>query len=74
MKKLAFAAVVAFAFVACQKKEETTPAVDSTTVTPAAVDTSKKDTTKVAVDTTKKIDSAKKVAVDSVKKADAKKK
>lgn len=63
MKKFAFAAVVAIAFVACQKKEEAAPVVDTTAVAPVAVD-SAKDTTKVdsaaaVVDTAKK-DSAKK--------------
>lgn len=62
MKKLALAAVIAISFVACQKKEEAAPVVDTTAVT-AAVD-SLKDTTKV--------DSAAAV-VDSAKKDSAKK-
>lgn len=62
MKKFAFAAVVALAFVACQKKEEAAPAVDTTAVA-AAVDTA------AAVDSAK-VDSAKvdSVKADSVKK------
>jgi len=61
MKKFAFAAVVALAFVACQKKEEAAPAVDTTAVAPAAADTTA-DTTKVD---SAKVDSVK---ADSVKK------
>lgn len=64
MKKFAFAAVVALAFVACQKKEEAAPAVDSTAVAPVAVD-SAKDTTKVDSAAAAVVDTAKK---DSVKK------
>lgn len=62
MKKFAFAAVVALAFVACQKKEEAAPAVDSTAVAPI-VDSTKVDST--VVDSTK-VDST--VKADSVKK------
>ncbi len=47
MKKFAFAAVVALAFVGCQKKEEAAPAVDTAAVAPVAVDTTVVDTTKV---------------------------
>jgi|GEM_PF-5337416 len=63
MKKLAFAAVVAIAFVACQKKTEEAPVVDTTAVAPVAVDSAadsaKLDSAKAVVDTAKK-DSAKK--------------
>lgn len=62
MKKLAFAAVVAIAFVACQKKTEEAPVVDTTAVAPVA--DSAKDTTKVD-SAAAVVDSAKK---DSVKK------
>lgn len=51
MKKFAFAAVVALAFVGCQKKEEAAPAVDTTVVAPV-------DTAAAVVDTTVKTDSA----------------
>ncbi|MEN9352720.1 MAG: hypothetical protein RL318_45 [Fibrobacterota bacterium] len=50
-KLLALALVATFsALVACNKAEETKPAVDST----VAVDTAKKDTAAPAADTTKK--------------------
>ena len=62
-KLLALALATSFvALVACNKAEETKPAVDSTVAAPAA-DTAKKDTT-VKADTAK---------ADTAKKADAKK-
>ncbi len=63
MKKFAFAAVVALAFVACQKKEEAAPAVDSTAVVAPITDSVKTDSTAVdstKTDSTVKADSAKK--------------
>lgn len=58
MKKFAFAAVVALAFVGCQKKEEAAPAVDTAAVAPVALDTT------AVVDTAAKVDST---VVDSAK-------
>lgn len=57
MKKFAFAAVVALTFVACQKKEEAAPVVDTTAVAAAPADS--------AVADSAKVDSA---VVDSAKK------
>lgn len=61
MKKLALAAVIAVAFVACQKKEEAAPVVDTTAVAPVAADSAVADSAKAVVDSAKPaVDSAKK--------------
>lgn len=61
MKKLALAAVIAVAFVACQKKEEAAPVVDTTAVAPVAADSTVADSAKMAADSAKPaVDSAKK--------------
>jgi hypothetical protein len=68
-KLLALALVASFsALVACNKAEETKPAVDSTVAAPAMDSTKKDSLAAPAVDTTKKDT----VKADTAKKAEAK--